>query len=143
MRTSHNVALPTNRPIHDSITPAYGSAPGSFLDVVLLKVTLGQSSVFFKEAVFFSTAALSTITAAVVGVILNLAIWFSLHTMFKTVTISQLSWLRLQIPEWSSINVAACAVAVLAFLLTFRWKFGMATTLAVCCLVGAVLFEVT
>lgn len=32
-------------------------------------------------------------------------------------------------------------VAVLAFLLTFCWKRGMATTLAVCCAVGAVLFE--
>ncbi len=106
-------------------------------------IFLGAPSVERLRGNRLLTAALSTITAAVVGVILNLAIWFSLHTMFKTVTISQLSWLRLQIPEWSSINVAACAVAVLAFLLTFRWKFGMATTLAVCCLVGAVLFEVT
>ncbi len=41
----------------------------------------------------------------------------------------------------SDARPVACAVAVLAFLLTFRWKRGMATTLAVCCAVGAVLFE--
>lgn len=105
-------------------------------------IFLGAPSVERLRGNRLFTAALSAITAAVVGVILNLAIWFSLHTMFKTVTTTGNYWgLRLQIPEWGSFNMTACAVAVLAFLLTFRWKRGMATTLAVCCVVGAVLFK--
>ena len=104
-------------------------------------IFLGAPSVERLRGNQLLTAALSAITAAVVGVILNLAVWFSLHTLFKVVTTKHYSGMRFHVPEWGSINVAACAVAVLAFLLTFYWKRGMATTLAVCCVVGAVLFE--
>lgn len=83
------------------------------------------------------TSALSAITAAVVGVILNLAVWFSLHTLFGEVSTKHVLGLRLLIPEWSGINVAAVLVAVLAFLLTFWWKQGLIKTLLACCIVGA------
>jgi chromate transporter len=86
------------------------------------------------------TSALSAITAAVVGVVLNLAVWFGLHTLFHTVTEHHFYGMRLLIPEWQSIDIAAVAVAVLALLLTFYWKRGMATTLAICAVVGAVLY---
>jgi len=102
-------------------------------------IFLGAPSVERLRGNQMLTSALSAITAAVVGVILNLAIWFSLHTMFRTVKITHYSALRLQIPEWSSINVAAGVIAILAFLLTFWWKRGMAMTLAVCCVVGVVM----
>lgn len=102
-------------------------------------IFLGAPSVERLRGNQMLTSALSAITAAVVGVILNLAIWFSLHTIFRTVTTAKYSALRLQIPEWASINVAACNIAVLAFLLTFWWKRGMAMTLAVCCVVGVIL----
>ena len=104
-------------------------------------IFLGAPSVERLRGNRLLTAALSTITAAVVGVILNLAIWFALHTMFKTVTTTYSAGLRLQVPDWTTLNGMASAIAVLAFLLTFRWKCSMATTLAVCCVVGAVLFE--
>lgn len=102
-------------------------------------IFLGAPSVERLRGNRLLSSALSAITAAVVGVILNLAIWFSLHTLFSSVTTAHVGRLRMLIPEWSSINTAACAVAVLAFLLTFQWKRGMATTLAVCCMVGVVL----
>jgi chromate transporter len=86
------------------------------------------------------TSALSAITAAVVGVVLNLAVWFGLHTLFHTVTERHRYGMRLLIPELQSIDLAAVAVAVLALLLTFYWKRGMATTLAICAVVGAVLY---
>ena len=86
------------------------------------------------------TSALSAITAAVVGVVLNLAVWFGLHTLFQTVVERQTYGMRLLIPEWLSLDLAACTVAVLAMLLTFYWKRGMATTLAISAVVGAVLY---
>ncbi len=102
-------------------------------------IFLGAPSVERLRGNKLLTSALSAITAAVVGVILNLAIWFSLHTLFGTVATKHVSSLRLLIPDLSSINIAALAVAGLAFLLTFYWKRGMATTLAVCCIAGALL----
>jgi chromate transporter len=86
------------------------------------------------------TSALSAITAAVVGVVLNLAVWFGVHTLFQTVVERQIYGMRLLIPEWQSVDLAACAVAILAMLLTFYWKRGMATTLAISAVVGAVLY---
>lgn len=86
------------------------------------------------------TSALSAITAAVVGVVLNLAIWFAVHTLFSTVHERDIYGLRLLVPDWSTFDWAACCVAVLAMLMTFVWKRGMATTLAVCSLVGIALY---
>lgn len=76
------------------------------------------------------TTALSGVTAAVVGVILNLAVWFSLHTLFGTV--NEVYWgpLRLQIPVWATIDGAALAIAGGACLALFRYQQGMLITLA-------------
>ena len=53
-------------------------------------------------------AALSAITAAVVGVILNLSVWFAVHTIFHTVRTTQFGLIRADIPEWSSIDLPRC-----------------------------------
>jgi len=86
------------------------------------------------------TSALSAITAAVVGVVLNLAIWFAVHTLFGTVHERDVYGMRLLVPDWPTFDWAAGCVALLAMLLTFKWKRGMATTLAVCSLVGIALY---
>lgn len=86
------------------------------------------------------SSALSAITAAVVGVVLNLAVWFSLHTLFGKVTTMKFMGLRLQFPEFATADIAACAIAILACLLTFYWKKGMVVTLGVSAAVGAALF---
>ena len=88
----------------------------------------------------YSTIPASAITAAVVGVVLNLAVWFSLHTLFTNVTTTEYLSLRLQIPDFASANIAACAVAVLACLLTFYRRKGMFLTLGVSVALGAVLY---
>ncbi|MFO0382588.1 MAG: chromate efflux transporter [Pirellula sp.] len=85
-------------------------------------------------------SALSAITAAVVGVVLNLALWFSLHTLFGKVTTMKFFGLRLQVPELATADIAACAIAILACMLTFHWKKGMAVTLGVSAAAGAALF---
>lgn len=86
------------------------------------------------------SAALSTITAAVVGVILNLAVWFALHTLFGKVPTFDLYGARFLVPDVSTFRVATAAIALLAMLLTFRWKRGMITTLAVCAVLGMIAF---
>jgi chromate transporter len=59
-------------------------------------------------------AALSAVTAAVLGVILNLALWFGLHALFGDVTVHTLGPLRLLVPAFSSLDVAALAFAAAA-----------------------------
>lgn len=81
-------------------------------------------------------AALSTITAAVVGVILNLSIWFALHTLFGAVNECRVAGMRLQIPEWSTLDPAAALITVGAMVAMFRYHVGMITTLAASAAVG-------
>ena len=84
-------------------------------------------------------AALAAITAAVVGVILNLALWFAIHTIFA-VTIPVRVWpLTFDAPVLSSINPWALVLTVAAALAIFRLKWGMIPTLASSCAVGVVL----
>jgi chromate transporter len=87
------------------------------------------------------SAALSTITAAIVGVILNLAIWFALHTLFSRIDeVHPGLHLRLQIPELSTLNVASLVLAIGALLALFRFKIGMIPTLAACSAIGVVAY---
>lgn len=82
--------------------------------------------------------ALSTITAAIVGVILNLSIWFAVHAVFGKVAERQVGWAKLLIPEWGTLNVPALALTVLAMIAMFRFRVGMAKTLAGSALLGLV-----
>lgn len=80
------------------------------------------------------SAALSAITAAVVGVILNLAVWFALHVVFtqvEPVDLEQLGPLTLSAPQpvWSSLDWQALVIAVIAAVLIFRFHIGIGKTL--------------
>ena len=75
-------------------------------------------------------AALSAITAAVVGVILNLAVWFALHVIFERVAETGLGPLRLFVPELASLNWAALVLALVAMLAAFRFHLGLLPLLA-------------
>ncbi len=83
--------------------------------------------------------ALTAITAAIAGVILNLAVWFALHTLFHQVARIDVAGLRLQIPVVASLDAAALALTVAAALLIFRFKAGALKTLAACALAGMAL----
>lgn len=76
------------------------------------------------------TAMLSAITAAVVGVILNLSVWFGLHVMFGSVAEHRVFGLRLLVPDWGSVNAASLLLTVLALTMILRFKVGMIPTLA-------------
>ena len=81
-------------------------------------------------------SALSAITAAVVGVILNLTVWFALHVIFRDVQETQLGPLHLSTPNLHSIDWIAAVLAMLAGVLLFALHRGVITTLAICGALG-------
>lgn len=88
------------------------------------------------------SAALSMITAAVVGVILNLAVWFALHVLFAHVGVwapFESGWVKIAAPQWATINIASLSLSLLAALLLLWAKRGMLTVLAICAAVGLAL----
>ncbi|MER9307468.1 chromate efflux transporter [Mesorhizobium sp. M0293] len=82
------------------------------------------------------SAALSAITAAVVGVILNLAVWFALHVLFRE--LREVSWLgtTVDVPVFSSVNLPSLVLTIGALLAVFRFKIGMIPVLATCSVLG-------
>lgn len=84
------------------------------------------------------SAALTAITAAVVGVILNLAIWFAIHTLFGRVQPIGISGHAFDAPVLASINWPAALLSAAAALAIFRFKLGVLTVLASCAAAGAV-----
>lgn len=82
---------------------------------------------------------LSAITAAVVGVILNLAVWFGLHTLFGQVEDIMLYGMVLHRPSLASVNWAAVALSLIAVFALFRLRIGMMPTLALCSGLGLIL----
>ncbi len=82
--------------------------------------------------------ALTFISAAVAGVILNLAVWFALNTMFTESTPTTWGPINVSIPEISSLDWAAVAIALVAAVLVFRMKMPTLKVLAICSALGLV-----
>jgi chromate transporter len=76
------------------------------------------------------SASLAGITAAVVGVILNLAVWFALHVLFARVGQVDAGPFHLLVPDWRTLDVASLLIAIGAAFAMFRLKWGMLPTLA-------------
>lgn len=83
--------------------------------------------------------ALSAITAAVVGVILNLSIWFALHTLFRETVPVHAFPLNFDMPVLTSVDIPALLLSIAAASAIFRFKLGMLTVLAGSCAAGVVL----
>ena len=83
--------------------------------------------------------ALSAITAAVVGVILNLAVWFALHTVFAEVHPVAAGPFRFDVPVLASLNPWALALSLAALVAVFRFRVGLIPTLAACSAAGILL----
>lgn len=84
------------------------------------------------------STALSAITAAVVGVVLNLAVWFSINTAFSEVAERHVGRLRLLEPNWVSFEPMVAVIALAAFIALARFKTGMIPTLFVSSGIGLV-----
>jgi chromate transporter len=84
------------------------------------------------------SGALSAITAAVVGVIASLALWFTLHALFAQVTTHAIFGpVRIDAPRPSSIQWTPVLLTGIALLMTFGLKWNIARTLPVCAAMGA------
>jgi chromate transport protein ChrA len=88
------------------------------------------------------SGALAAITATVVGVILNLAIWFAIHTLFHKTVAMEGYGLSFDAPVLSSVNFWSLVLSVAAASAIFRFRVGILQTLAGSCLAGMGLFLV-
>jgi len=87
----------------------------------------------------YLSAMLATVTAAVVGVIANLALWFALHVLFGEVRevsagVATFAW-----PAWQSINPAAIALSLAAGLALLHWRVNLVRVLLATGAVGYLL----
>ncbi|MFT4706304.1 MAG: chromate transporter [Yoonia sp.] len=82
------------------------------------------------------TGALSAITAAVVGVIANLSLWFALHVFFGTLTPITAGPLQLILPVVSTLQIMPILIAALAAFLLLARHWGLPLVLLVCAIVG-------
>ncbi len=85
------------------------------------------------------SGALSGITAAVVGVILNLSLWFALHVGFRTVGETIIGPLHLPLPDPASADLLAILLALLACHLLLLRHWGLGKVLALSATLGLVL----
>jgi chromate transporter len=85
------------------------------------------------------SSALSMITAAVVGVILNLSIWFGLHVFFENVSRQEVGFLTLWVPDFASLDWHVFFLSALAALLLLKFKIGLLKVLALSACLGWVL----
>ena len=80
--------------------------------------------------------ALESITAAVVGVILNLSIWFGLHVLFMDLPSRQIGPVRLLIPDWHSLDWRVLAVGIVSAAMLLWRRQSLMRTLGVAALLG-------
>jgi chromate transporter len=77
-------------------------------------------------------SALAAVTAAVVGVILNLTVWFALNVLFSKVSDTSVGPFKFAMPDVSTLSFRALVLSALAFVLMFAYHRGIITTLAIC-----------
>jgi chromate transporter len=82
------------------------------------------------------SAALTGITAAVVGVIANLGIYFAIHTLFSETVRVHWSVLHLDLPALGSLRPVALGIAIVAAVLLFQVKWSVLRTLGTCAALG-------
>jgi chromate transporter len=74
-------------------------------------------------------AALAAVTAAVAGVVLNLSVWFTLHTLFGNVVLRHYGLLSVDVPQWSTIHWLAALITAGALVAMLRFKVAMGWTM--------------
>jgi chromate transporter len=121
----------------EKFTPAFGGLLGAGLTTW---ATFVPSFIFIMMGAPYITqlsqrpkisAALSAITAAVLGVIANMALWFSIHVLFEK--IAPLSWAmgKIDLPVYTSFQALPLIIAITAAILTF--KYHVSTPIVVIC----------
>lgn len=82
---------------------------------------------------------LAALTAAVVGVIGNLMVWFALHVMFDDVNARQVGPFRPLMPDVQTLDPRAAGLVLVAAVLAFSFRMGVIRLLLVTALCGLVL----
>ena len=82
------------------------------------------------------SAALSAVTAAVVGVIANLALWFAVHSLFPQTQPFRGFGMALDLPVPGSLDLFMAATAVVSAVALFRFRLGVMKLLAACAMAG-------
>ena len=87
-------------------------------------------------------AALKTITAAIVGVIINLSLWFAVHALFGKTVAVQWAFLEFEIPQWASIQWPMLGMAMAALIAVVKFNVSSYKTMLFCALVGVLIYHV-
>ena len=82
------------------------------------------------------SGALAGVTAAVVGVIVNLALWFTIHAMFGDVSVLEVAGASVELPVAASLRVEMLLITLLAAVAVFRARASLMQTLAITGLAG-------
>ena len=85
------------------------------------------------------SGALTALSAAVVGVIANLALWFALHVLFAQVQSVSFGPLSIVFPDIASIRIWSAILSALAVILIFRFKMNVLLVLSICAASGALI----
>ena len=85
--------------------------------------------------------ALAAITAAVVGVILNLSLWFALHVFFHNVQLKSRGILYFWQPEWSTLDWRIVLLTIICATLAFARRWGIGKILLTAAILGAALYK--
>lgn len=129
-----------------ALDPVLAGTPGAALTTwvtfvpCFLWIFLGGPYIEALRGNRLLSAALTAITAAVVGVIVNLAVWFGIHTIFADVTEMSFGVVRASIPAPGSVDPTILALTVVALIATLRFRAGMIPTLAVSAALGVIYF---
>ncbi|MCC6469987.1 MAG: chromate efflux transporter [Alphaproteobacteria bacterium] len=133
-------ALRQAAPLDPLLAGALGAIMTTWVTFVpcFLWIFLGAPYVERLRGNKLAAGALAAITAAVVGVVLNLAVWFALKVVFR----EHIDWagagMRLDLPVGASLDPAALVLAVASMLAMLRLRVGMAWTLAGAALAGLI-----
>lgn len=125
-----------------SLPPILGGFVGGFIALwftfvpCFLWILAGAPFVERLRQVRWLSAMLGGITAAVVGVIANLALWFSLHVLFAQVLDKTVGPFSVPLPVWSTIDNAAVLIAGAAALLLVVLKLNMPLVLLLAACLG-------
>jgi chromate transporter len=127
---------------HGSLDPHVAAILGSMVTTwvtyvpCFLWIFLGAPYVEALQGNRRLSGALSAITAAVVGVIFNLALWLGLHVVFGRVHELQALGGAFAVPELSSLEPLPAVLALASAIALFRFEIGLIKTLVACAIVG-------
>ena len=125
-----------------SLTGVPGGIAGSVLTLwctfapCFVFVFLGAPIIEKLQSNVSLSGALAAITASVVGVVGNLAVWFALQVVFRSHNPVRLGFATIDVPVPASIDLAALALAVLAAVCLFKLKLGVLKTLGITAAAG-------